>query len=124
MIMKLIRWPIGRLILLLNFIFSPTSPKRTAQAQQEVDAKTQNLSLYQLPSCPFCVKVRRAMKREGLTIELRNINKKNDYREELIREGGKPTVPCLRIEKTDGQVQWLYESKDIVSYLQQLVSPA
>lgn len=124
MIMKLIRWPIGRLILLLNFIFSPTSPKRTTQAQQEVDAKTQNLSLYQLPSCPFCVKVRRAMKREGLTIELRNINKKNDYREELIREGGKPTVPCLRIEKTDGQVQWLYESKDIVSYLQQLVSPA
>ena len=76
MIMKLIRWPIGRLILLLNFIFSPTSPKRTTQAQQEVDAKTQNLSLYQLPSCPFCVKVRRAMKREGLTIELRNINKK------------------------------------------------
>ncbi len=124
MIMKLIRWPIGRLILLLNFIFSPTSPKRTTQAQQEVDAKTQNLSLYQLPSCPFCVKVRRAMKREGLTIELRNINKKNDYREELIREGGKPTVPCLRIEKTDGQVQWPYESKDIVSHLQQLVSPA
>ena len=122
--MSLIRWPIGRLILLINFIFSPKSPKRVAEEQQKIDAKTQNLSLYQLPSCPFCVKVRRTMKREGLNIELRNINQKNDYREELIREGGKRTVPCLRIEKADGQVQWLYESKDVVSHLQQLVSAA
>ena len=124
MIMSLIRWPIGRLILLINFIFSPKSPKRMAEAQQKIDAKTQNLSLYQLPSCPFCVKVRRTMKREGLNIELRNINQKNDYREELIREGGKPTVPCLRIEKEDGQVQWLYESNDVVSHLQELTKAA
>ncbi len=124
MIMTLIRWPIGRLILLINFIFSPKSPKRTAEQQQTFDAKTQNLSLYQLPSCPFCVKVRRTMKREGLNIELRNINKKNDYREELIREGGKRAVPCLRIEQTDGQVQWLYESSDVVAHLQQLAKAA
>jgi glutaredoxin len=124
MIMSLIRWPIGRLILLLNFIFSPKSPKRTVEEQKAFDAKTQNLSLYQLPSCPFCVKVRRTMKREGLNIELRNINQKNDYREELIREGGKRTVPCLRIEQTDGQVKWLYESKDVVAHLQQLAKAA
>ena len=124
MIMSLIRWPIGRLILLINFIFSPKSPKRIPEEQQQIDAKTQNLSLYQLPSCPFCVKVRRTIKREGLKIELRNINKKNDYREELIREGGKRTVPCLRIEKADGQVQWLYESSDVVAHLQQLAKVA
>ncbi|MBL4940657.1 MAG: glutaredoxin [Colwellia sp.] len=122
--MSLIRWPIGRLILLINFIFSPKSPKRTSQEQQKFDEKTQSLSLYQLPSCPFCVKVRRTMKREGLNIELRNINKKNDYREELIREGGKRTVPCLRIEKANGQVQWLYESNDVVAHLQQLTKAA
>jgi len=124
MIMSLIRWPIGRLILLINFIFSPKSPKRIPEEQQQIDAKTQNLSLYQLPSCPFCVKVRRTIKREGLKIELRNINQKNDYREELIREGGKRTVPCLRIEKADGQVQWLYESSDVVAHLQQLAKVA
>ena len=122
--MSLIRWPIGRLILLLNFIFSPSSPKRTVEAQREIDVKTQNLSLYQLPSCPFCVKVRRAMKREGLNIELRNINQKNNYREELIREGGKRTVPCLRIENPEGQVQWLYESNDVIAYLKQQVKAA
>ena len=122
--MSLIRWPIGRLILLINFIFSPRSPKRTVEEQQKVDGKTQNLSLYQLPSCPFCVKVRRTMKREGLNIELRNINQKNDYREELIREGGKRTVPCLRIEQADGQVEWLYESSVVVAHMQQLVKAA
>lgn len=124
MIMSLIRWPIGRLILLLNFIFSPKAPKRTIEAQRDIDTKTQNLSLYQLPSCPFCVKVRRTMKREGLNIELRNINQNNDYREELIREGGKRTVPCLRIENPEGQVQWLYESNDVIAYLKQQVKAA
>ncbi|MBU2923320.1 glutaredoxin [Colwellia sp. 4_MG-2023] len=122
--MSLIRWPIGRLILLLNFIFSPKSPKRTVEEQKKVDENTKNLSLYQLPSCPFCVKVRRTIKREGLNIELRNINQKNDYREELIREGGKRTVPCLRIEKNNGEVQWLYESSDVITHLQQLVKTA
>lgn len=124
MIMSLVRWPIGRLILLVNFVFSPTSPKRSSEEQAKFDDKTKNLSLYQLPSCPFCVKVRRTMKREGLNIELRNINQKNDYREELISEGGKRTVPCLRIEKTDGQVQWLYESSDVIAHLQQLAKAA
>ena len=124
MIMSFIRWPIGRLILLLNFIFSPKSPKRTVEEQKKVDENTKNLSLYQLPSCPFCVKVRRTIKREGLNIELRNINQKNDYREELIREGGKRTVPCLRIEKNNGEVQWLYESSDVITHLQQLVKTA
>ncbi len=123
-LMKMIRWPIGQLILLLNFIFSPRSPKRAIEEQTKIDNKTQNLSLYQLPSCPFCVKVRRTMKREGLKIELRNISGKNDFREELIREGGKRTVPCLRIEKADGQVQWLYESSDVVAHLQGLAKAA
>ncbi|HCM48302.1 MAG TPA: glutaredoxin [Colwellia sp.] len=122
--MKAIRWPIGQLILLLNFIFSPRSPKRAAEEQAIIDAKTQILSLYQLPSCPFCVKVRRTMKREGLKVELRNISGKNNFQEELIREGGKRKVPCLRIEKADGQVEWLYESNDVVRHLQGLTNAA
>ncbi|AAZ27965.1 hypothetical protein CPS_3634 [Colwellia psychrerythraea 34H] len=124
MLMKAIRWPIGQLILLLNLTFSPRSPKRAADEQAKIDDKTRTLSLYQLPSCPFCVKVRRTMKREGLKIELRNINGNNDYSAELVREGGKRKVPCLRIEKEDGQVQWLYESSDVVSHLQALTKAA
>lgn len=124
MLIKMIRWPIGQLILLLNFIFSPRAPKRAESEQSKIDEKTQSLSLYQLPSCPFCVKVRRTMKREGLKIELRNISGNNEFREELIREGGKRTVPCLRIEKADGQIEWLYESSDVVSHLQGIAKAA
>jgi glutaredoxin len=89
MLMKAIRWPIGQLILLLNFIFSPRSPKRSIEQQAAIDAKTKALSLYQLPSCPFCVKVRRTIKREGLNIDLRNIKGDNEFSQELTREGGK-----------------------------------
>ena len=107
--MFIIRWVLGRIILFINFVFSPKSPKRAADLQSDIDSKTEVLSLYQLPACPFCVKVRRSIKRNGLNIELRNINKTNDYREELIREGGKRTVPCLKIAGDNGQFEWLYE---------------
>lgn len=120
--MFVIRWVLGRIILFFNFVFSPSSPKREESEQAKLDEKTQSISLYQLPACPFCVKVRRTIKREGLKIELRNINQKNDYLDELVREGGKRTVPCLRIVKEDQQVQWLYESKDVAHYLQKLAS--
>lgn len=118
-IMFIIRWPIGQLILLLSFIFSPKAVKRGVDEQQELDKSTENLALYQLPACPFCVKVRRSIKRNALKIELRNISCNDGFRQELISEGGKCTVPCLRIEK-DEKVQWLYESGDIVNYLQKI----
>lgn len=48
--MFIIRWVIGRIILLFNFIFSPKSPKRTLDEQTAIDAQTKSLSLYQLPA--------------------------------------------------------------------------
>jgi glutathione S-transferase len=48
---------------------------------------------------------------------------KNDeqYRQELLEQGGKVKVPCLRIEQ-DGQVKWLYESNDIIAYLNKVAA--
>lgn len=117
--MFLLRWFIGRIILLLDFIFTPRAPKRAPHEQAKIDESTEHLSLYQLPACPFCVKVRRSMKRNGLKVELVNINKTEEKREELINEGGSRKVPCLKIVDEDKQVKWLYESNDIVNYLQQ-----
>jgi len=117
--MFIIRWVLGRIILFFDFVFSPSTPKRDVKTQAEIDSNTAHLNLYQLPACPFCVKVRRSLKRDGLNINLRNINQNEEYREELIREGGKRTVPCLRIEKENEPVRWLYESSSIVDYLQQ-----
>ena len=117
--MFLIRWIVGRIILALNFIFSPSSPKLTKAQQNALDQKLSHLSLYQLPACPFCVKVRRAMKRNSFNIELKNINQQANYQDELIEFGGKRKVPCLRIANEDGTDTWMYESSDIVNYLAQ-----
>ncbi|REL25977.1 glutaredoxin [Thalassotalea euphylliae] len=120
--MKLLRWLIGRVVILVNFLTQPKSPKLSAERQQEIAELTKNLSLYHLPTCPFCVKVRRAMKREGIELPLMNI-KDNNYavREELVNGGGKPTVPCLKITHADNKVEWMYESNDIIAYLENLV---
>jgi len=114
-----IRWFLGRIILLLNFIFSPRAFKRDPEQQRELDLRTTHLSLYQYEACPFCVKVRRALRRNGLNIEVRDAKKVEEYRTELLQGGGKLKVPCLRIDEGEGNVSWMYESSDIIHYLEQ-----
>jgi glutathione S-transferase len=77
------------------------------------------LTLYQYAACPFCVKVRRAMKRSALNIETRDAKRNQRFKEELLQGGGQLKVPCLRIEDNNGDVRWMYESSDIISYLDQ-----
>ena len=115
--MTVIRWVLGRIILLLDFLTSPKSVARTPAAQQAVDEITASMSMYQFKTCPFCVKVRRQLKRHALNIELRDAKGNPELKAELVREGGHHKVPCLRIEKSDNSVQWLYESSDIIAYL-------
>lgn len=115
--MFIIRWILGRIILFLNVVFAPKKRQRPQDEQQQIDAKTQAMALYQYPACPFCVKVRRTMRRQGLNIQTLDA-KKSPHKDELMTQGGKQQVPCLRIEE-NGQVQWLYESKDIINYLEQ-----
>lgn len=97
-----------------------TRPKgivRPAAEQQAVDARTQNLALYHYPTCPFCLKTRRAAQRLSLNIELRDAQHDAVHRAALIAGGGKPQVPCLLITDAQGKQTWLYESSDINAYL-------
>jgi glutathione S-transferase len=57
------------------------------------------------------------MRRRSLRIETRDAKRQADYRRELQEQGGQLKVPCLRIESDNGDVQWMYESSDIVRYL-------
>ena len=82
--------------------------------------ETSAFTLYHYPACPFCAFTRRAIKQTELNIEQRDISKHPKYRSELIKGGGKPQVPCLRIEKENGGIQWLYESRDIIQFIQKL----
>jgi glutaredoxin len=113
--MFIIRWILGRIILLLNFIFTPKKLKRENQEQVKVDAQTQNMQLYQYQACPFCVKVRREIRRQGLNINTVDA-KQADHKEVLENQGGKIKVPCLRIEENN-KVVWLYESSAIIEHL-------
>ena len=48
MIFKLVRWPLGQLILLLDFLTSPRPLQRSPEAQAAVDAQTRDLLAPQL----------------------------------------------------------------------------
>ena len=74
------------------------------------------LSLYYYNSCPFCVMVLRVLNDISVPVELRNTLEHPQYREELLMNGGKTQVPCLKI-KTHSDSRWLYESLDIIDYL-------
>ncbi len=115
--MRLIRWILGKIILFLNAVLAPKQIERSAEVQAAIEQEVSNLLLYQFEACPFCVKVRRAMHRLRLPIELRDATKK-EFAEELVRGGGELQVPCLRITESDGSVRWLYESSDIIDYLE------
>lgn len=78
----------------------------------------QNHTLYYFDGCIFCYRVRMAMTKLGISMEMRNIHTDSQYKNELRENGGKTTVPCLKIEE-NGQTHWMYESADIVAYLHQ-----
>lgn len=118
--MFVIRWLLGRIILLVNFLFSPKKRQRPLEEQQKIDSQTLSLALYQYQACPFCVKVRRTMRRNGLNIATIDA-KQAIHQQKLIAEGGTLKVPCLRIEES-GNTRWMYESSDIIQYLEKRFS--
>ncbi|GAC17252.1 glutathione S-transferase N-terminal domain-containing protein [Paraglaciecola arctica] len=117
LLINLIRNLLGCIIAAIDFVTRGFKLKRTAEAQQQVATEIEKLSLYQFFACPFCIKTRRAMYKMNLPIVKRNASQGSPYREELLQGGGKIQTPCLRIEKDDG-VEWLYESSEIISYLE------
>lgn len=101
---------------------TPQGIARLPEAQQKVDQECRNLALYQFRSCPFCIKVRKEISRLSLNIELRDAQRDPEHREALLQGGGKIQTPCLRISDEQGNSRWLYESGDIIQYLQQRFS--
>lgn len=116
---KIIRLILQPIILFIDWLTRPAWPKRSEAEQKLMDDKTSNLALYQFHACPFCIVTRRAMRRLGLNIQLRDAQNDPLWQQELIEQGGKRQVPCLRISDENGRVEWLYESKEIRQYLEQ-----
>jgi len=83
--------------------------------------KPKGLSLYHFDGCTYCGRVRAAMARLGLEIELRDIHATPSFKSELVAATGKQMVPCLRIEHAGG-ARWMHESADIIRYLESEVA--
>ncbi len=111
-----IRRGLGSIVLLIDKLTAPKPMERSADQQAQINAQCQTLKLYELNACPFCVKVRRHMRRLNLNIERRDVGTNPQAHKELLDGGKQDQVPCLQI--TEGaNVRWLYESSDIIDYL-------
>ncbi len=121
-IFKPVRWLLGQIIIFIDWLTRPKPMQRSVEAQKEVDEQTKNMALYQFQQCPFCVKTRRQIHRLALNIENRDARKDPQWNQELINDGGKYQVPCLKITAADGSVQWMYESTEINQYLDEKFS--
>lgn len=118
MLIKALRIGLGQLIVLGDAVSRPRPQRRSAQGQAMVAKEAANLSLYQFHACPFCVKTRRAMHRLNVPVTLHDAKNDPVQRERLLTGGGKVKVPCLHIEE-EGQSRWMYESNEIIAYLEQ-----
>jgi len=114
---KGLRIVLGPVLLLWNTISSPAGTQRPPDAQNEIDEQTKGLTLYQFKTCPFCIKVRREIKRLSLNIENLDVQHNPQNKQDLLEGGGLTKVPCLKIDNENGDATWMYESADIMKYL-------
>ena len=119
---RTLRRIIGPIMLLIDKLTAPKGIKHPDEKQQRLNQTTQDIALYQFKTCPFCMKVRREIKRQSLNIELRDAQHDEHHREQLLNGGGKIKVPCLKIKNTDGNHHWLYESTEVIQYLKTLTA--
>ncbi|WP_296265167.1 glutaredoxin family protein [Pseudomonas sp. UBA6562] len=117
MIVKALRVGLGQLIVFGDWISRPAKRKRDPAAQAQVEEQARDLALYQFHACPFCVKTRRALHRLNVPVALRDAKHDPQHRQALLEGGGRIKVPCLRIEEGN-EVRWMYESNDIIAYLE------
>jgi len=77
---------------------------------------SESYQLFKTDLCGFCYRVRGFMDDHGIEVPLRDVNTDAEAFRELLQATGRTTVPCLRIERGD-EVQWMFESMDIIRYL-------
>ncbi|QFU23063.1 glutathione S-transferase N-terminal domain-containing protein [Shewanella eurypsychrophilus] len=86
--------------------------------QEHQTTQEEILMLYQFLGCPFCTIAEAPIHRLGIDVEYRDTIKNPQFRQELINELGRATVPVLRIISKDGTEKWLPESRDIVRFIE------
>ena len=95
------------------------SVQRQDDEQQRIDAQTAGLALYEMPACPYCCMVQRRIRKLGLNITVRDVYEDDDAYNTLVAATQRSQVPCLYISAPDEEPRWLFESEDIVDWLEE-----
>ncbi|MEF8819970.1 MAG: glutathione S-transferase N-terminal domain-containing protein [Haloferacaceae archaeon] len=74
-----------------------------------------NLTLYELPGCPYCAKVKTKLSDLGLDYESIEVPRSHGDRTEVKEVSGQTGVPVL--VDPDNDIEGMAESDDIVAYL-------
>ncbi|ADD04759.1 glutaredoxin [Natrialba magadii ATCC 43099] len=77
-----------------------------------------DITLYNLPGCPFCVKVQSKLDELELEYDVINVERDHAKRTEVEAVSGQTGVPVITDEATD--VEGMHESDDIVAYLEEM----
>lgn len=89
-----------------------------ADATAPEATKDSPLVLYYRDDCPYCWNVLSHLSDQHRTLPVKEINESTEAASELVQGGGKRQVPCLRIRENNGnKVTWLYQSTEIIKYL-------
>lgn len=73
----------------------------------------EEMTLYYLPTCPYCLKVLRFMESNGIILPMASTTEP-EHASYLLEVGKKNQVPCLFVNGSP-----MYESDDIIAYLEE-----
>ncbi|RQG98170.1 glutaredoxin family protein [Natrarchaeobius oligotrophus] len=76
-----------------------------------------DITMYELPGCPYCAKVRSKLDELDLEYDVIEVPRSHDERTEVEEVSGQTGVPVITDETND--VVGMYESADIVDYLEE-----
>ena len=82
----------------------------------------ESYQLFKTDLCGFCYRVRDFAEKKGISLTLRDTMTDMEAFRELLQGGGRSTVPCLKIQR-EKEVIWMYESLDIIDYLNEQAIP-
>ena len=98
------------ILLFLNPVHVESSQLYSCQEQP-------NITLYYTDYCPYSQKVLYYLHKIHKKVPMKNVGKYPQYREELLKAGGKLQVPCLTVDgkaiyESDTIIKWLSEHQD------------
>ncbi|MEF8807724.1 glutaredoxin family protein [Natronomonas sp.] len=81
-----------------------------------------NITLYELPGCPFCIRVINKLDELGLEYDSIEVPRAHSQREEVKEVSGQTGVPVI-VDEEHG-VDGMAESRDIIEYLEETYGSA